>query len=72
MTSSPKANLLISYSSPNKNQSINANTPPFLSSSFSYRIAILLTGTAESYSACAACAAPPLSIIHMSKVSTAD
>ena len=70
MTSSPKANLLISYSSPNKDQSINANTPLFLS--FSYRIAILLTGTAESYSACAACAAPPLSIIHMSKVSTAD
>ena len=70
MTSSPKANLLISYSSPNKNQSINANAPLFLS--VSYRIAILLTGTAESYSACAACAAPPLSIIHMSKVSTAD
>ena len=70
MTSSPKANLLISYSSPNKNQSINANAPLFLS--VSYRIAILLTGTAESYSACAAYAAPPLSIIHMSKVSTAD
>ena len=70
MTSSTKANLLILYSSPNKNQSINANAPLFLS--VSYRIAILLTGTAESYSACAACAAPPLSIIHMSKVSTAD